>query len=527
MSWKVPSSLLDDRELAVAAQLKRVGRFYVFLREILTELFDDEFHSELKAAYKKTCGVPPLPPALLATVTLLQAFDQVGDADAVVTAKMDKRWQLVLGTLGSNTAPFSQGALVAFRRRMIEYNLDQKLLDRTVAFAKKTGLFSSQRLRAAFDSSPLVGAGRVEDTWNLLGRAISQLLECASAITDCPEETIIAEAGLTLVNDKSVKATLDLDWDDESARNQGLTRLMQEAQALTAWVKKHATREPIEAELVQALADLDRVMEQDIEPDPDTGAPRIRKGVAKDRMPSLGDREMRHGRKSRSQKFNGYKRHIASDIDSELVLGALALPANHPEHEAAEELWAAVTRHGKCQDLFIDRGYLASSVVYRLHANGGNVYSKPWHSGSRGRFRKEEFEIKLEESEVVCPAGESAPIKQRSQTAKFPSATCKPCALRTQCTAGSGGRTITIHAQEELLIKLRAIQKTTGGRVDLRARVKVEHGLASIGQIQGKKARYKGIRKNTLDVRRCSAVHNLQAVKRWEKGSDREAAKAA
>jgi hypothetical protein len=28
---------------------------------------------------------------------LLQAYDQVGDADAVVTAQMDRRWQLVLG----------------------------------------------------------------------------------------------------------------------------------------------------------------------------------------------------------------------------------------------------------------------------------------------------------------------------------------------------------------------------------------------------------------------------------------------
>src|SRR5262245_65398016 len=102
-------------------------------------------------------------------VTLLQAYDQVGDADAVVTAQMDKRWQLVLGCLGAPGAPFSQGVLVTFRERMIAHDLDRKLLTRTVELAKRTGKFGWQRLQAALDSSPLLGAGRIEATWNLLG----------------------------------------------------------------------------------------------------------------------------------------------------------------------------------------------------------------------------------------------------------------------------------------------------------------------------------------------------------------------
>lgn len=35
----------------------------------------------------------------------------------------------------------------------------------------------------------------------------------------------------------------------------------------------------------------------------------------------------------------------------------------------------------------------------------------------------------------------------------------------------------------------------------------------SIAAIQGPKARYKGTRKNTFDLRRCSAVANLQVLK--------------
>ena len=42
----------------------------------------------------------------------------------------------------------------------------------------------------------------------------------------------------------------------------------------------------------------------------------------------------------------------------------------------------------------------------------------------------------------------------------------------------------------------------------------LEHSLARVQQIQGPRARYKGLRKNTLDARRIAAVINLQRVAR-------------
>src|SRR6185503_9519955 len=100
MHWDVPAEL-TAAESALAARLKRAGKFYVFLREIRAQLFDAEFEASLSRAYKQPRGTDPLPPALLAMVTLLQAYDRASDADAVDNAAMDKRWQLVLGCLGS------------------------------------------------------------------------------------------------------------------------------------------------------------------------------------------------------------------------------------------------------------------------------------------------------------------------------------------------------------------------------------------------------------------------------------------
>ena len=149
---------------------------------------------------------------LLALATLLQAYGHVGDRDAVALTVMDKRWQLVLDCLGAEHLPFSQGTLCNFRMRLIAHNLDKTLLDRTVALAEHTGGFGARQLRAVLDSTPLFGAGRVEDTWNLLGHALRKAVGLAAQNWAYPRLAVVEAAGLTLVGPSSLKAALDLDW---------------------------------------------------------------------------------------------------------------------------------------------------------------------------------------------------------------------------------------------------------------------------------------------------------------------------
>lgn len=264
LRWNVPREL-SPAEARLAAKLHRSGKFYAFAREIRAALFDEAFQAELAAAYRPR-GVTPLPPALLAMVTLLQAYAQVGDAEAVVAAAVDQRWQLVLGCLGATDAPFSQGALVKFRERMIAHDLDRKLLDRTVVLAKQTGGFGWQHLRAALDSSPLVGAGRVEDTWNLLGRGLRAVVTCAATTLKIPRDHVLQGAGVTLLGAPSLKAALDIDWGDPAAQAEALARLLAEVDRVEAWVAAHVS--VADAPTVQAaLTALRRVLAQDLEPE--------------------------------------------------------------------------------------------------------------------------------------------------------------------------------------------------------------------------------------------------------------------
>jgi hypothetical protein len=96
--------------------------------------------------------------------------------------------------------------------------------------------------------------------------------------------------------------------------------------------------------LTDHLDTLTQIRTQDLEPDLDGGGTHIREGVAAERRVSIEDTEMRHGRKSKSKRFNGYKRHIATNLDTDLILACAVTPANRPEEEAAPILKADLER---------------------------------------------------------------------------------------------------------------------------------------------------------------------------------------
>lgn len=506
MLWsRTPSK----EESAVAKRLRASSKFFQFLWSVRDELFAHGFEEELIAAYAPR-GQNPCPPALLAMVMLLQRYEGVSDADAVDLAENDRRWQLVLSCLGCERAPFGQGSLVRFRMRMIAHNLDKRLVARTVEVAKKSGGFGWQKLRVALDSAPLAGAGRVEDTWNLIGRAMAKVVATVSAAVDVDEETIISEAKLSALTADSLKAALDLDWDDDEAQRIGLNKLLDEVTSLEAWVKRRAKTESSKEPLKGALEQLRLVVGQDIEPDPDGGGSRITEGTAKDRVISLGDPEMRHGRKSRSKRIDGYKRHIV--VSNRLVLATAVEPANAPEHVAAERLLTAAKQHGEVAVVDVDRGYLASPAIEALHRAGVTIHSRAWQPTNNGLFTKEKFEIDLGTNTVRCPNGVTTTIPP-SRQARFSTDDCGACVLKSKCTS-SACRSVTIHESEALLIQLRRRRRTPEGRRELRKRVVVEHTLARIVAIQGTRARYRGRRKNELDLNRAAAIANLMVASR-------------
>jgi hypothetical protein len=455
---------------------------------------------------------------------LLQAYTGVSDAEAVELTVMDLRWQMVLGCLNDDEPAFSQGTLQTFRERLILAQLDVRLLERTIELSRTTGAFDPRKLpktlRVAIDSAPLEGAGRVEDTLNLLAHAARKVVECAAQLLDRSFETVCRDAGATLLLESSVKRALDVEWSDPKQKSAAMKRLFSQIVSLQHWIEHKLPEEMKCPPLKEPVETLEQLVRQDLEPDPNdpNGGMRIRQGVAEDRRVSVEDGEMRHGRKSKTKRFNGYKRHIAADIDTDLILACAITPANRPEEEAAPLLRLDIDRQRRAIDeLYIDRGYINSTVVDEVLGAGGTVICKPWvaRAAGNGTFTKTSFKFNVREMTITCPAGETERFEP-GRVVEFDPEACSRCKLRSQCTmaANGAGRTVTMADNELLQLKLRKQIATRAGRERLRERVAVEHSLAHIVRRQGRRARFRGVAKNTFDLRRAAAVQNLETIQR-------------
>jgi hypothetical protein len=519
-----PSIECTRQEQFILKRLTRTGKLFAFLRRYRHELCDETLQAELATMYRDTgAGAPATPPALLAMVVLLQAYHGASDAAAVELSLLDLRWQMVLGCLGATEPIFSQGGLQQFRERLIAAGLDQRLLERTVELARSSGAFDWKKLpktvRVALDSSPLEGAGRVEDTVNLLAHAGRKIVACAAGLLKCTEARVCALARVPLLGASSVKAALDLNWNDPDEKAEALERLVAELTRLERWVLYRLPEEVTRPPLKEELDTLRQIMAQDLEPDPNGGGkPRIREGVAPDRRVSVEDKDMRHGRKSKSKRFNGYKRHIATDLDDDLIVGCAITPANRPEEEAAADLAADLARFGRpIGALYIDRGYINAALVDEVLARHGDVICRPWIARNGRLFAKQHFALNLRDRTITCPAGQTESITLGT-TVEFNPEHCDVCPLRDRCTDTTlgHGRTVSIADNEVLQQRLRKLASTPRGRARLRDRVAVEHKLAHVGRRQGRRARYRGTRKNLFDLRRASAILNLETIQRSE-----------
>jgi hypothetical protein len=316
-----------------------------------------------------------------------------------------------------------------------------------------------------------------------------------------------------------VKSGLDVEWADPEQKAAAMKTLARQLEALQRWIERHLPEQMKEPPLQQPLETLKQIAAQDLEPDPSGGGGRrVREGVAPERRISVEDGEMRHGRKSKTRNINGYKRHIAADLDTGLILATAITPANRPEAEATPALQEDIEHQGLVVgSLFIDRGYIKSTLVDHVLGAGNTVICKPWVpiNINGAMFTKAAFRLNMRDLTITCPANEVEPIVPGT-TVEFDPDRCDRCPLREQCTSRplGRGRLVQIADDEHLQQRLRKQIATKAGRARLRERVGVEHRLAHLVRRQGRRARYIGVRRNLFDVRRAAALQNLETIQR-------------
>lgn len=487
------------------------GSFFALLAEHGERIVRDE---EFADCYSDT-GRPSIPPSQLAKVLLLQYRTGLSDEQAMEATAWDLRWKIALG-LPVDHRGWNSSTLTRFRARLLLHGKERLALENTLALAGELGLLDAPAEQIV-DSTPMLGAAATQDTVRLVRSGVKQLIDAVEA--SAPDTARALDDGLCFdyarPNDKP-----DCRWREKLERERMLTRVAEDAERALRAVER-ADGLLADAAVKQAHVLLRELIGQDFEVDED-GLPRLHRGTRSDRILSVHDTEIRHGRKSQSQRFDGYKLHAAATNTEQPLLTAVEVaPANEQDGAQAPALVDCQPQDRRPERLLGDSAYGTGPVRAELSERAVDVLAPvPEAPVAPGRLAKRDFEIDLEGGAVTCPAGKVARVRREpsgARRATFSRSACRDCPLRARCLGPhTAHKSLQLAPQEELLIAARqALDDPSAAEHLRRTRPRIERLLGLLAHRYGaRKARYTGAAKARLQALWTAALVNLNPIGR-------------
>jgi Transposase DDE domain len=272
------------------------------------------------------------------------------------------------------------------------------------------------------DSTPMLGAAAVQDTGVLVRAAARKLLDAVSATDRRAAKELRSVLGF---NYSRPRVKPEGDWQGRDARMGLLVEVaMDAARALRA-----VETDP---ELIAAgrVAEAARLLGEIIGEEFDVGddeLPRARRGRGVRQIVSAHDPQMRHGRKTPSRQFTGYKLHAAAATETRILTAIVLSPGNERDGHHAGALIDQQPDRRRPKRVIGDTAY-------------GNVEAREL--------------IEQRQVAVLAPVHSTSPRANRRTTsgervARFAREDCEPCPLRSRCAPG-GQRDIRIRRREDL-----------------------------------------------------------------------------
>jgi len=488
--------------------------FYGRMGAVSHSLFQDD---DLAEMYCLDNGRPSLPPSLMSGVTLLQFYDDVSDREAVERMMFDMRWKVALN-LPLDFPGIDPSSLVVFRKRLLAHGQERYAFDRLLVVGRAAG-FLPYTATLLIDTTPVKGAGAVQDTYTLLRKGTRKLLRAAGFQLPGNRQGLAPQAQALVATylDRDRKA--EIDWSDSQQRTAQLKVLVQDAEAALELVAAHLDNEEVRTfgwVLTKILGD-------DLDRD-DPGTPKLAQGTAPDRIISSTDTEMRHGRKSAAQRFDGFKVSVATEADSELILDITDLAATAGDGCQLVPTLERVEQHAQIEvrRLIGDGAYHSGDNLAACASHVGHAvelvsrFSQPDNQDTD----KTAFDIDLAAGSITCPQGHwvsGQPSRDQAGRAilkfTFPRPVCACCALFAACVRSkTTGRTVKTHAHEACLQQARARQASGDFKALYATRCKVERKLAELARHGLRQTRYLGARKRQLQRLWIGAAVNLKRL---------------
>lgn len=488
------SAQLDLKRLGIYGHLATEGR----------RLFTDY---QFRGLYSKK-GRPSASPALMAIACLLQHYEGISDDQVISRASFDLQWKAALDLDPLDVRPpFSKAAYQSFRHRLILNEREAVAFERSLQAAIKAGLLP-KKLCVALDSSPVRGRGAVKDTFNLISDAIRNVVRRLASEEERVPEEVAARIGVERhFKAASVKGSELVDWDKPEDVSRFLAGLLKDGERVVAEAKR-------QGRATQQVELLRKIVAQDV--DNEGKRPSIRRGVAKGRVVSVTDPEMRHGHKSSGKSYTGHKAHVATDTASGVITAVEVTEPGTHDGELVGSLieQTEINTGAEVEEALGDCAYSSQTAADQAEEAGVTLRTRM--PGSRkGLFGPEEFKVSKDRTESTCPAGHAPEKVYRSKGAFvhwWAESNCATCPLRDQCLSHGKRRVLTVKPNFHERRKRERWSRSKKGREKLRERVVVEHSLGRAKNRGAGKSRYFGRLKTRFQWLWTAAVNNLLLV---------------
>jgi hypothetical protein len=233
---------------------------------------------------------------------------------------------------------------------------------------------------------------------------------------------------------------------------------------------------------------------------------------------------MRHGRKSRSQLFNGYKVSVSTDLVSDMILDINDVSARGgdgqhllPVIRRTEAETGVMVEQAMADGAYESGENLAACAEYPPHPV---ELITPGRHVANPAVDKTAFAIDLAAETATCPDGQIVTGQKRRDRKgrstllfQFDRARCEKCPLFARCVRSKKhGRTVRTTAHEAHLQAQRQRQRDPDYQARYRLRSRDERKIAELVHHGLRKTRYLGEPKRQLQRLALGAAVNLKCL---------------
>lgn len=452
------------------------------------------------------------PAAVLMKLEILRWCEEgMSRRAAARMARQNTAWRAAMGLRLGTVTP-SEKVLREFERFLRQRHPDAQvprylvLHEHWVRLALSEGVVGPKS-NWAMDSSPMWCYGAVLDTVRLLGDGLRMLARQWSELTGVSLSSLATAWQAPWLTAKSTKGALPMDWHKSDAKANAIDDMATKVVHAVEEVRRKLlhVRPGKRKALLRRCRSLVRVVRDDLETDA-AGRLVIAQRVASDRLVSMTDPQARHGRKSRSKTFNGFKVHVLGEVVSGLIAAVSVTAGNgHDGAPAHQLIRRAHALHQGLTSVLADTAYGGARLRHLVRRTEGIdlLAPPPAATLAEGLLGRERITFDFDAGTATCSQGVTTSDRRLVWSPeygvevprfKWEAKTCNACPVKDACRGSiKGANQVKLHPYERELRAARAAWKQTDVRTRYRERSQCERLVNQLTRHGARRARGWGL----------------------------------